>query len=84
MENVKVFQLNEFDSVAAFSLEEAKEWYRNETGLSSEEAFYDYIPHERGMEEKVYTDETCTDMQSLESVVKECWRGEPFIATSSH
>lgn len=83
MKNVKVYQLNEYDSVAAVSLEQAKDYYQNETGLSNEDAFYNFVPYERSMEDKVYTDETRTDMQTLSSVVEECWKGKPFIATSS-
>lgn len=83
MENVKVYQLNEYDSVAAESLEQAKDYYRKETGLGDEDAFYDFVPYERSLDEEVYTDETCTDMQSLKSVVEEYWKGMPFVATSS-
>lgn len=83
MENVKVYQLNEYDTVAAESLEQAKDFYRKETGLSDEEAFYDFESTELPLEHKVYTDESCKTMQPLKTVIEEYWKGEPFIATSS-
>lgn len=83
MENVKVYQLNEYDTVAAESLEQAKDFYQKEIGLSNEDAFYDFEPNEVPLDHKVYTDESCTEMQTLKSIVDEYWKGKPFIATSS-
>lgn len=83
MENVKVYQLNEYDAVAAESLEQAKEYYRKETGLSDEEAFYDFEPTELPLDFEAYTDETRSSKEALISVIKEYWKGKPFIALSS-
>ncbi|WP_346234522.1 hypothetical protein MKY04_12715 [Lysinibacillus telephonicus] len=34
----KIFKLNDYDWVAAETMDEAIEWYKNETGLSEEDA----------------------------------------------
>ncbi|MEB4856112.1 hypothetical protein [Priestia megaterium] len=82
--NVKVFQLNEYDAVAAFSLEEAKEWYMKHTGLNADEAFYDYESHEISGEEKIYEDERMEEMVSVNEIVESYWQGSPFIAVTSN
>ena len=83
MENVKVYQLNEYDGVAAESLDQAKEWYLKATGLSEDDAFYDYEASELPLEFEVWEDESRQKKESLKSVVEEFWKGEPFLAFSS-
>lgn len=83
MENVKVFQLNETDGVAAENLEQAKAWYLDMTGLNEEDAFYDYEATEFPLTYKVWEDETRKRKQSLREVIAELWEGEPFIAFST-
>lgn len=80
MENVKVYQLNEIDAVAAESLEQAKNFYLKETGLSEEDAFYDFEPVVFLLDHEIWVDETKTRKQPLEELVKEFWKGEPFLA----
>jgi hypothetical protein len=80
---VKVFQLNECDAVAAFFLEEAKEWYMKETGLDAKEAFYDYKAEEVPLDQLIWEDETMKNKISIHQVVEEYWNGQPFIAVSS-
>jgi len=80
---VKVFQVNECDAVAAFSLEEAKEWYMKETGLDAKEAFYDYKAEEVPLDKLIWEDETMKNKISVYQVVQEYWKGQPFIAVSS-
>lgn len=47
MQEMKVFRLNEFDYVAAKSLEEAKQWYMDYYGLIEEEVLDPmYYPYE--------------------------------------
>ena len=82
MENVKVYQLNEYDAVAAETLEDAKDFYRATTGLSDEDAFYDYEPAEYPLDYQIWEDETKTKKQPLKEVVAEYWKGKPFIAFS--
>lgn len=83
MENVKVFQLNETDGVAAKSLERAKEWYLKVTGLNEEDAFYDYEATEFPLTYEIWEDESKQKKQTLQSVIEELWKGEPFIAFST-
>lgn len=58
LENVKVFQVNEYDGVAATTLEQAKDWYMKVTGLNEEDAFYDYEASELPLDYEIYEDET--------------------------
>ena len=81
---VKVFQLNEYDAVAAFSLEEAKEWYEKHTGLGADEAFYDYKAHEISGGDKIYEDERMEEMVSVNEIVESYWQGSPFIVVTSN
>lgn len=83
MENVKVYRLNEYDGVAAVSLEQAKEYYLKMTGLSEEDAFDDYVPTEVPLDFKINEDETKQHKQTLKSIVDEFWEGSPFLAFSS-
>lgn len=80
MENVKVYQLNEYDGVAAESLEQAKEWYLENVALNEEEAFDESEVGELPMDYEVYRDESLQYKQSLKSVIEERWKGEPFLA----
>ncbi|GIN22528.1 hypothetical protein [Siminovitchia fordii] len=83
MEKVKVYQLNEYDGVAAEFLEQAREFYLKVTGLSDDDAFYDYEANEVNLEQEVWEDKSRTKKQTLRSVIAEYWSGEPFIAFSS-
>ena len=83
MENVKVFRLNECDGVAAKTLEQAKEYYMEATGLNEEDAFYDYEATEFPLTHEIWEDESETKKQTLQEVVDEFWKGEPFIAFSA-
>ena len=80
--NVKVFQLNECDAVAAFSLEEAKGWYMKETGLNAKEAFYDYEAEEVPLNTMIWEDEVKTNEIPVSQILEEWWSGKPFIAIS--
>lgn len=82
MAEVQVFQMNECDAVAAKSEEQAKEFYLKVTGLPEDEAFSEevtVIP----MDKKVWNDETMESKITLDSIVGEMWKGEPFIATTT-
>lgn len=83
MENVKVFQLNETEGVAAGSLAQAKEWYLEITGLNEEDAFYDYEATELPLTYEIWEDESKKKKQTLRSVIVELWIGVPFIAFST-
>lgn len=80
MGNVKVYRLNEYDGVAAESLEQAKEWYLKNIALSEEEAFDESEMGELPMDYEIYRDESFQYKQNLKSVIEEHWKGEPFLA----
>lgn len=83
MENVKVYQLNENDGVAATSLAKAKAYYSEMTGLNDEDAYYDFEAKEVPLSMETWTDETMKNKETLHDIVQECWKGKPFIAFSS-
>lgn len=80
---VKVYQLNEYDGVSAESLEQARAWYLEITGLSEYDAFDDFEPTELPLSYEIYEDETRARKQPLSEVIEESWKGEPFLAFSS-
>lgn len=77
--DVKVFQVCECDAVAAYSLEDAKEWYKNETGLSDDELYSDdevkFVP----LDHLIYESEYSEKRVPIRKVVNEQWNGVPFI-----
>lgn len=83
LENVKVFQVNDYDGVAAESVEEAKACYLKETGLDEEEAFEGYDAKEIPLDHKIFEDESGTNKQSLKQALAEGWTGKPYIIFSS-
>lgn len=83
MAKVKVFQLNEWDGVAAESLEQAKDWYLKTTGLNEEDAFDDYEANELPLTFEMWEDETRSKKQTLQSEIEKSWEGKPFLIFSS-
>ncbi|MCA1066090.1 hypothetical protein QTG56_25630 (plasmid) [Rossellomorea sp. AcN35-11] len=82
LQDVHVFQLCESDAVAAYTQDEAREWYKNFTGLSDEE-LYDYEDVEVvSPEHKVRKSEGDPDMITVREIVDMQWDGKPFIAVS--
>jgi len=82
--DVKVFQLNDSDAVAAYTLEDAKEWYLAHTGLSAKNAFEDYEAEEVSNDYKVYKTEENMEHGKIkvQEIVKQYWQGTPFIVFS--
>ncbi|PGQ88245.1 hypothetical protein [Priestia megaterium] len=82
--DVKVFQLNEADAVAAYTLESAKEWYLQHTGLSAKDAFEDYEAEEISKDYKVYLTEENLELGKIkvQKIVEHFWKGTPFIVFS--
>lgn len=81
--DVKPFQVNEGDTVAAFTLEEAKQFYKKVTGLNDEDAFYDFEAEERSLDELIWEDESMESKISIKQAIEMYWDGEPFIVCSS-
>lgn len=83
LEDVHVFQICECDAVAAYTLEEAMEWYKKETGVSDEELYsYDEIEI-ISPDCKVCNAENKDEMISVQEIINIHWNGEPFIALST-
>ncbi|SDM15194.1 hypothetical protein [Sediminibacillus halophilus] len=83
LKDVKVFQLCESDAVAAYTQEEAKEFYQNLTGIKDDE-LYDYdlveiVP----MDAKIRKSEDSQELITVKEIVEMYWEGEPFIALST-
>jgi hypothetical protein len=79
---VQVFQLNEYDAVAALTPGQAQEYYMKLTGLDEEEAVPDEITVVP-MDYMVWEDETMKSKMSVKTLIENEWKGEPFIAFSS-
>jgi hypothetical protein len=82
MADVQVFQMNEYDAVAAKSEEQAREFYLQFTGLSEDEAFPEEITVVP-MNKKVWNDETMENKITLDRIIEKMWKGKPFIATTT-
>jgi hypothetical protein len=82
LQDVLVFQICEGDSVAAFSQDEAREWYKELTGLSDDE-LYDYEDVELvPFDKEVWDGEEKTRKITVKEIVDTYWNGEPFIVTT--
>lgn len=90
MKNVKVYQLNENDVIAAETLDQAKEYFLNVTGMSSERAFSHYVAHEipkgRKVQKKdsMHVDSMTEEEESMSDIIKKHWKGEPFLVAFYH
>lgn len=82
MSEVKVFQINEYDAVAAKYEEEAKQFYLKLTGLPENEAFPEEITVVP-LDTQVWADETLENKISLSTILESQWSGEPFLALTS-
>lgn len=84
LQDVLVFQLCECDAVAAYSLEEAKVWYKNLTGLSDTDLYpyeeVDIIP----LDYQVYKEENSLEKVMVSEIIQTYWDGEPFIAITTY
>lgn len=72
--DVRVFEMDEMDAVAARSEEEAVKYYTELTGVEVTEVTE--IPRDY----MVWEDETMTRKRSVDWILTEFWDGEPFIA----
>lgn len=83
LKDVHVFQLCEGDAVAAYSQEEASDWYKELTGLSDDDLYgYDEVEIVPPSYE-VWEDEERTVMITVKEIVDTYWKGEPFIVFST-
>lgn len=84
LNDVLVFQLCECDAVAAYSQDEAREWYKNLTGLSDDELYsYDDVEIVSPTL-KVRKGEDEPELISVQEIIDIYWNGEPFIAITQY
>ncbi|MBH0159076.1 hypothetical protein IHV10_22155 [Fictibacillus sp. 5RED26] len=83
LQDVLVFQISDDESVAAYSLEEAKSWYMNEYGISEDELYSDDDIEIVPMDKKVRRGEDEEGLISVQEIVNTYWEGTPFIATTT-
>lgn len=81
--DVKVFEVNECEAVAAHTLEEAKAWYLKEYQMDETEAFYDHEAQEITKDKLVWNDEGRTQKISVGEIVDLHWKGKPFVVYST-
>lgn len=83
LQDVHVFQICESDAVAAYSQDEAREWYKQVTGLSDDDLYpYDEVE----IVSPGYTVRKGEDEPGLitvREIVETYWNGEPFIAITT-
>jgi hypothetical protein len=78
--NIKAFKLNEVDTIAAPTLQEAKDWYLDNSGFTEEEAFEDI--HEVNLDTKIWDNERMTKKISIREAISRYWKGKPFIVST--
>lgn len=83
LQDVHVFQICESDAVAAYSQDEAREWYKGLTGLSDDDLYsYDEVEIV-SPEYKVRKGEDEPGLITVREIVETYWNGEPFIAITT-
>ena len=81
---INVYQVCEGDAVAATCAEEAKNWYKQITGITDEE-LYSYEEIEiLPLDYEVRAGEDTEEMISVKEILKQYWKGKPFIAISEY
>ncbi|MFA9459103.1 hypothetical protein ACERJO_20470 [Halalkalibacter sp. AB-rgal2] len=82
LEDVQVFQLCECDAVASYSLDGAKAYYKELTGLSDEELYSDDEVEIVSFDKKVRKREDDDELITVREIVEAYWDGNPFIAVT--
>lgn len=83
LQDVHVFEICECDAVAAYSLEEAINWYKETTGLTDSD-LYEYDDIDRiSLDYEVRNSEEDDKLISVREILEKNWNGEPFIVYSS-
>ncbi|MCY7484413.1 hypothetical protein [Paenibacillus alvei] len=83
LKDVHVYQLCECDAVAAYSLEEAKAWYLELTGISDGVLYPDWEIEIVPQDVKVYESEDSSKRITLREIIETYFNGEPFIVFST-
>ncbi|MCP3742726.1 hypothetical protein [Rossellomorea sp. BNER] len=79
LEDVKVFRICESDAVAAYSLQEAKAYYKGITGLNDSDLYSDEDVEVIPLETKFWNDEEMTHKRTLKEMLEIHWGGDPQI-----
>ncbi|MCK0471413.1 hypothetical protein [Halalkalibacter sp. APA_J-10(15)] len=79
LEDVRVFRVCECNAVAAYSLDEAIEFYKEDTGVADDELYAYKNIEVIGLENEFYEDEERSVKKKLKDMVSENWDGHPFI-----
>lgn len=83
LDDVYVFQICECDAVAAYSLDEAFEWYKELTGLEDQDLYkYDEVKVV-DRSESVWSDEYRKEKITVGEIIDRQWNGKPFIAITT-
>lgn len=83
LQDVYVYQICECDAVAAYSLKEAKSYYRELTGLEEYELYTDDEVEIISPESKVRNSEEDDELISIQELLEKYWEGKPFIVCST-
>lgn len=83
LQDVHVFQLCECDAVAAYSLDEAITWYKEQTGVEDDE-LYDYEDIVTiSLDYKVRNSEDDSELITVKEIINTNWNGSPFVALTT-
>lgn len=83
IEGVKVWRVCEIEAVAANSFNDAREWYKKVTGLSDDDLYTEEDASEIPFEYEIRESEDNSEMTTVGKVVKQNWKGEPFVAVTT-
>lgn len=83
LRDVHVYQICECDAVAAYSLEEAKSFYTELTGVKEAELYSDDEVEIIPPEYMVRNSEDNDKLISIQEILDDHWEGEPFIVCST-
>lgn len=83
--DVYVFQVCEYDAVAAHNDEEALAWYMEKTGIPVDELYsLDEIETVLLDKEVCKSEDERNISITVREIIEENWRGEPFIAITTY
>lgn len=82
-EEIGVFEVNEYDAVAAYYVEDAVAYYQSEIDDRPDAVYAIEDIEEVSKNKKVYKDENRDEMETIADVLDRNWNGKPFIVSSS-
>lgn len=79
LQDVRVWRLCESNAVAAYTVDEAIDWYKECTGLTDEELYAYEDIEEVPSETRVMIEEGLEGTESVREIVERNWEDTPFI-----